>query len=245
MGKWVFGWEEFGEVKRIVMPLVYKYRQFDEFADKIILDSELFFSTCNNFNDPFDCNLEYNDDEIDNNISDNSLRDLDKRQIKDTIEKMKNTVGILSMSKNYKNILMWSHYSKNHEGLCFGFERNIFEGAKGEKVNYSKNKRYDLIFSLKKEFGDELKRLFLLKSKYWKYEEEFRFIGFGYTGVRKYDKNKLKQIIFGCKADETNIKKIIQLCQLNGFEHVVFKKARIVSGRFELDFDEIDKNEYL
>ena len=59
------------------------------------------------------------------------------------------------------------------------------------------------------------------------------------------NKNKLKQIIFGCKADETNIKKIIQLCQLNGFEHIVFKKARIVSGKFELDFDEIDKSQYL
>ena len=173
------------------------------------------------------------------------LSNLDKRKIKDTIEKMKNTVGILSMSKNYKNILMWSHYSKNHEGVCFGFEKNIFEGAKGEKVDYSKNKRYDLIFSFKKEFGDELKRLFLLKSKYWKYEKEFRFIELGYTGVRKYDKNKLKQIIFGCKADETNIKKIIQLCQLNGFEHIVYKKARIVSGKFELDFDEIDKSQYL
>ena len=227
------------------MGLVYKYRQFGELSDKIILNAELFFSTCNSFNDPFDCNLEYNDDEIDNNISDDLLSNLDKRKIKDTIEKMKNTVGILTISKNYKNILMWSHYSKNHEGLCFGFEKNIFEGAKGEKVDYSKNKRYDLIFSFKKEFGDELKRLFLLKSKYWKYEKEFRFIELGYTGVRKYDKNKLKQIIFGCKADETNIKKIIQLCQLNGFEHIVFKKARIVSGKFELDFDEIDKSQYL
>ena len=227
------------------MGLVYKYRQFGELSDKIILNAELFFSTCNSFNDPLDCNVEYNDDEIDNNISDELLSNLDKRKIKDTIEKMKNTVGILTISKNYKNILMWSHYSKNHEGLCFGFEKNIFEGAKGEKVDYSKNKRYDLIFSFKKEFGDELKRLFLLKSKYWKYEKEFRFIELGYTGVRKYDKNKLKQIIFGCKADETNIKKIIQLCQLNGFEHIVFKKARIVSGKFELDFDEIDKSQYL
>lgn len=227
------------------MGLVYKYRQFGELADKIILNAELFFSTCNNFNDPFDCNLEYNDDEIDNNISDDLLRNRDKREIKDTLEKMKNTVGILSMSKNYKNILMWSHYSKNHEGLCFGFEKNIFEGAKGEKVNYAKNKRYDLISSLKEVLGDELKRLFLSKSKYWKYEKEFRFIGLGYTGVRKYDKNKLKQIIFGCKANETNIKKIIQLCQLNGFEHVIFKKAKLISGKFELDFDELDKSLYL
>ena len=245
MGEWVFGWEEFGKVKRILMTLVYKYRQFDKFADKIILDSELFFSTCNNFNDPFDCNLEFNDDEIDNNISNGLLRNEDKREFKDKIEKMKNTVGILSMSENYKNILMWSHYSKNHEGLCFGFEKKLFEGEKGEKVDYSKNKRYELIFSLKKELGDELKRLFLSKSKYWKYEKEFRFIELGYTGVRKYDKNKLKQIIFGCKADETNIKKIIQLCQLNGSEHVVFKKAKLISGKFKLAFDEIDKSIYL
>jgi hypothetical protein len=55
----------------------------------------------------------------------------------------------------------------------------------------------------------------------------------------------LKEILFGCKSDETNIRKVIQLCQLNEFTHVIFKKARIVLGKFELDFDEIDKSQYL
>ncbi len=120
----------------------------------------------------------------------------------------------------------------------------IFEGAKGQKVDYAKKNKYDLISYLD-DSGEELKRVFMSKSKYWKYEKEFRFIELGHTGVKKYNKNKLKQIIFGCKADDTNIKKIIQLCQINGFEHVKFKKAKLIPGKFALDFDDIDKDLYL
>ncbi|MAD41755.1 MAG: hypothetical protein CL623_05120 [Arcobacter sp.] len=126
----------------------------------------------------------------------------------------------------------------------FGFEKMIFEGAKGQKVDYAKKNKYDLISYLD-DSGEELKRVFMSKSKYWKYEKEFRFIELGHTGVKKYNKNKLKQIIFGCKADDTNIKKIIQLCQINGFEHVKFKKAKLIPGKFALDFDDIDKDLYL
>jgi hypothetical protein len=88
--------------------------------------------------------------------------------------------------------------------------------------------------------------MFTTKSEFWSYEKEVRFFDFDNgIGVKKFIKECLKEIIFGCKADETNIKKIIQLCQLNGFKHVIFKKARIVPGKFELDFDEVDKSQYL
>jgi hypothetical protein len=39
------------------LKLRYKYREFSDNTDKIILNSELYFASHNSFNDPFDCNL--------------------------------------------------------------------------------------------------------------------------------------------------------------------------------------------
>lgn len=234
--------------------LLYKYRTFGEYTDKIMLNSELYFASHTSFNDPFDCNLalrtlssftnkEYNrffNKKVFGKGKD--LKDFRKKLIS---EKAK--VGILCMSQDYKNILMWSHYAKNHEGLCFGFDFRLFDDKKikSSQVRYPENYEYELISFFNPPKG-EIKRMFTTKSEFWSYEKEVRFFDFNNViGTKKFIKECLKEIIFGCKADETNIRKIIQLCQLNGFEHVVFKKARIVSGRFELDFDEINKNRYL
>ena len=243
------------------MELLYKYREFSENTDKIILNSELYFASHNSFNDPFDCNLQfreissYSDKEFENYCQEELEKGVDKEKyltdLSKKLIKAKSEVGILCLSRNKKNILMWSHYAKNHEGLCFGFEdiKDIF--YKDNKityiiVKYPKSKDYELI-SLLREKG-EIRRMFTTKSELWKYEKEIRLLdlkGGKTVGVKKFKKEYLKEIIFGCKAHEINIKKIIQLCQLNGFQHVIFKKAKIISGKFALDFDEINKNNYL
>ena len=239
--------------------ILYKYRSFGEYADKIILNSELYFASHTSFNDPFDCNLalrevnSYTDEEFEKYCEINRLTDKNKKEYLEGLRKefisSRAKVGILSMNYNYENILMWSHYAKNHEGLCFGFYATLFENKKSFKeVNYPKSNEYKLISFLNSDplALEDTMRMFSTKSEFWEYEEEVRFFDFkNGVGLRKFEKEYLKEILFGCKADETNIKKIIQLCQLNGFEHVVFKKARIVPGRFELDFVEIDKSQYL
>ncbi len=101
------------------------------------------------------------------------------------------------------------------------------------------------ILSLSKFGNEELNDIFTTKYRDWKYEKELRIIDYNKNGNRKFKKKLLKTIYFGCKATEINIKHIIQLCQINGFSHVIFKKAKLISGKFELDFDEINKNDYL
>lgn len=250
-------------IKNGIMPnrtptLLYKYREFSENTDKIILTSELYFASHNSFNDPFDSNLEfreinsYTDEEFEEYCEKkqkNEQKDEYLKKLKEDLNRAKSEVGILCMSQNYQNILMWSHYAKNHEGLCFGFDFRLFEDEKikSYQVSYSGNEEYELI-SFFNPKGGEIKRMFTTKSKFWSYEKEVRFLdlkGGKTIGVKKFIKECLKEIIFGCKADEINIKKIIQLCQLNGFEHVVFKKAKLIPGKFALDFDEIDKSQYL
>lgn len=248
--------------------LFYKYRTFGEYTDNIILNSEFYFPSPLKFNDPFDCNLSYrrfytkeelNQDYEDyqktknNKLKedkwlDSSIISLKQESNRKLFEKK---IGVFSMSKSYKNILMWSHYADEHKGLVFEIDRkenstffnvNIVGNRKTEKVKYVK--KYELLSYLNDK-EREAETLLLSKYKLWEYEEEYRIISFDGNRRYKFNKRLIKKIYFGCKADETNIKKIIQLCQLNGFTHVEFKKAKLIPGKFALDFDDINKSNYL
>lgn len=87
---------------------------------------------------------------------------------------------ILCLSKNNDNILMWGHYAYNHKGFVIGFDRNyrFFKGA--FKVYYSDSIPklgdgilYDFLIQ-KNETLEELRKIFLTKSKLWEYENEYR-----------------------------------------------------------------------
>ena len=244
---------------------LYKFRDFSENTDKIILNSEFYFASPKRFNDPFDCNLSYRQNYTQEEIlakyvylASNlpftkeqfiNTYGLELEEFLDKYPKLNDTLvsrsGILSLSKSNENIIMWSHYANEHKGLVFELQVNedykFFHGY--GVVEYEE--KYDLLSYTNLIPEKDYAILFLTKYIYWQYEEEIRIIDYNKNGTRKFNKSVLKTIYFGYRADETNIKKIIQLCQLNGFQHVIFKKAKLISGKFKLKFDEIDKSMYL
>jgi len=244
---------------------LYKYRDFGEFTNDIIINSQFYFSPPKSFNDPFDCNLFfkefYSRKEIDKYKNDFLIRnpDIDPKildnhfngnedtfycKLKESKSQLIENTGILSLSKNYKSITMWSHYSKNHEGLVFELDvkKDYSFFYMFGIVDYIEE--YELL-SFSEDPKKELCNLFTTKYIDWKYEEEIRIIDFDRYGTRKFKKNLLKSILFGYRAKEENIKSIVNLCQLNGFDHVKFRKAKLIPGKFALDFDDIDKTKYL
>lgn len=250
------------------MPKFYKYRNFDNilapksehFTNNIILNSALFFSPIKNFNDPFDCKISYRQEYSKKEIRqfhinylkrnpDDTLRLKDYMQRygnkKDFIDlqnqltnKLISKIGVLSLSTNSNNILMWSHYANNHTGLVFEFTR--IETSKCfdlyNKVDYAI--KYDLL-SYTTEDKNEITKLLLTKHKDWEYESEFRVIDMNYQGEKKFDKRELTSIIFGAFSKKDDIERIINLCKNNGFEHVKFSKAELSYGEFSLKFREI------
>ena len=244
---------------------LYKYRDFNEFTDSIILKSEFYFSSPKYFNDPFDCNLSFKTIYTRQEINTMYKRFIDRnptmtmKKLKQNIgykskkfyefclkntTNMKNKAGILSLSKNCENITMWSHYSNNHKGLVFELDvcedLDFFE-LYGE-VNYKDN--YDVL-SFEKDNREELVKLFLTKYTDWMYEDEVRIIDYERNGTRKFNKKVLTTIIFGYKSEKKNISNMINLCKNNGFEHIKFKKAKLIPGKFALDFVEIKKEDFL
>lgn len=230
----------------------YKYREFNHYTEQIIKDCSLYFSPIEQFNDPFDCGLSfqehYDGEELQNAYEDylkrgQLLTPKDKEHLLEikqrTIPKLISQIGILSLSKNYNNILMWSHYSASHTGLAFEFEpafnSECFE--RPMQVDYHDN--YELL-SYVKSFREESVKLMLTKHSNWAYEDEYRCIDLKYHGSKKFFPHELTSIIFGAKANKCNIQEMIDLCHTNGFSHVKFKQAKILSnGEFGLSFDNL------
>ncbi len=95
-----------------------------------------------------------------------------------------NELGILSLSKNWNNTLMWSHYTNSHKGFCVGFNPNhkFFDNYVSNdgkysrtvhEVSYSENRiKIPICFSEERLYF----KPFITKSIDWKYEDEVRVL---------------------------------------------------------------------
>jgi hypothetical protein len=129
---------------------------------------------------------------------------------------------------------MWSHYAKEHTGMCFMFdfmEDPLFLKY-CSKVNYvTRITPSDAVT----ESGRKklVENCVFSKYKDWSYEEEVRSIKFG-KGVQQniagenfeFKPQTLKKIIFGCRTSDGTIEKYVSLCQEYEMQHVVFSKMK-------------------
>jgi len=139
------------------------------------------------------------------------------------------TLRVFSLSINYKNILMWSHYAKNHTGVVFKLKVLPDEGnliCTAEPVIYQ-NKPPK--FFSKKEFINDMLGIKTLdfnklyssyaRIKYdlWTYEDEWRVWTFDFNNKNqlftdyKLYPNELDAIYFGCNTKNENVDKIKDL----------------------------------
>ncbi|NOQ30448.1 MAG: DUF2971 domain-containing protein [Helicobacteraceae bacterium] len=243
---------------------LYKYRSFnDEFLKNIIINSSLYYSPIKYFNDPFDCRLSFRDKytnkERKSYLTKASLRNpqYGKQNIKDMmafytndklVKMMKNvnnqlidSIDVLSLSTNYKSVLMWSHYANSHNGLAFEFEPLHYDNYdclhQPKKVDY--DEKYELLSYLESDDGSELVKLMLTKHIDWKYEDEYRCTDIEFQGEKKFHKDELKSILFGLNTTNKQIEDFKKLCHDNGFTRLDFKKAKKINGEFKLVFDDI------
>lgn len=89
-------------------------------------------------------------------------------------------IGILALSENPSNLLMWAHYANEHRGFTVGFDatNNFFDQKRSSvdqlrhlrKVKYSET-RPRLIFSQINSIDD-----LMVKSADWAYEKEWRLL---------------------------------------------------------------------
>jgi len=158
---------------------------------------------------------------------------------------------------------LWAHYGGGHSGLCLGFDVSAmgFSEPDAREVEYVAAPRFrELFLSLVEELGEFVKpwekgrtypdevgdafytrqiakitheNLFV-KSEKWKYEEEFRIV-MDPSGLHSFDPRSLREIIFGTKTRDGDIKRVVDIVSASGWQHVNLKRVRHVPGSFEFE----------
>ncbi|MNF51827.1 hypothetical protein D3C84_331570 [compost metagenome] len=163
--------------------LVYKYMNLKG-LDACLNLRTIRFSKPASFNDPFDCAAAAEEAREGLNIHLAGSTNADK------LFMIRNGIGILSLTRNPLNPLMWAHYGENHKGGVIAIdaeeaglecnEKNIISASAGNVIYTTVRPNLD---SDHLPYHHELtaqhdrlmlERLFLYKSLHWSYEEEIR-----------------------------------------------------------------------
>jgi hypothetical protein len=203
--------------------IIYRYQPINKFTLENLIHKKNWASNPIKFNDPFEFNIRtggYINSEgkwVGINESDTLKRD--------SIKKTLSSMGIVSYSESDDNILLWSHYAYNHQGMCLVFEIENPEQSHLFKVKYKKN-----IFNLGFKNNSKNQPVLYTKSKEWSYEKEHRQI-FMYN-ERHFDyPGELKEIIFGCQSSLSDISTVIKICNS---DKITFSKMFIQQDTFNL-----------
>lgn len=219
---------------------LYKYYPPEIYNLSSLADDKIWMSKPNNFNDPYDSAIT-----LDKTVIHES-KDLLKilgtyedvvsqyKNLENKIEEFRNKLIISCYSEIPDSLLMWSHYSKNHQGFCveYNYYDVIDNVYKKDKTNFIMQLFAPVIYTTKdivkvsrnslQNFNAQVLRLLFCKSFDWIYEQEWRQIYICKGALSKDTNGKLiasphvKSIIMGCKID-TFIEKILhEICEKKG-----------------------------
>lgn len=256
---------------------LYKYREFSSRTLSMLSNNDLYFAVSESFNDPFDCwarkEFEFKDDQdfiekwtpleaSQQNISleeaHNYVKKMaESKQSKDEYIKRKSqmfqklvlqTFGICSFSEMSDDILMWSHYSGGHKGMCIEFNRtseNMLRHA--SPIEYPDDDEFPYVnywLGSNEAQLDEFVKIILTKSKHWKYEKEWRLIhrldvidehSRGHSVG--YPDEMLSGIIFGLRM---NGKEKITVKKTLSGKSVRYYEAKPVNNKFRVEIVEVE-----
>lgn len=264
---------------------LYKYRPDNDHTLDILRNNELYFSFVEEFNDPFDCRVNFllprNKIEWEDHVKKHNIPDALARQAIKALEQINfdsekiiklyektnfKTITLCCLSEVEDNILMWSHYSNSHRGICIGFETIIDQNSLCiktddptlnthdnpvyhktipiDKVEYKINypEPYDFLTGN----HHDLYKFFKTKSIAWQYERERR-ITMPYRDVNKrlikYDKSALKEVILGCKTTNEFKQQVISLIKneysSKGYTVDIYQSS-IDRDNYRLNINKID-----
>jgi hypothetical protein len=140
----MFDDEKRAELNYIIsnVPILYKYSRIESF-ESIVSNSSIAFKNPTLFNDPYDCypgliNFEF----VPHNFRQYLIEKYKPFLTPEIIKRVENSsdkevassfrdlafptelsnTAITCFSEKFDNLLMWSHYSNAHKGLCIGFD---------------------------------------------------------------------------------------------------------------------------
>lgn len=240
---------------------LYKYRAFNEFSLRMLVNREMWLAKPESFNDPFDCALTpgcpkttndqlhqlgniirelYEPEEAEKQINEiverNQLKPVEK-VVDSSIEKHMieaRDSGVFSLSEKNDDILMWSHCANNHTGFCIEFERrNVKDNFLSHFM--CRKVQYTGDYPNLHQIIDLSDVNLFTKAEGWRYESEWRLVTKRGNVVLPLPA-PITAIYFGLRSDEENIKTVKNIFSN---ESVTFYLAKRKHGQFAIEFKEI------
>ena len=241
--------------------------ELHKFTKRIITHNELYFADPRKFNDPFEFLPAIEPPSIQALKRRYNNRRISKSERKEAIQKLKEmpeselnrimdnmwseimeqgSVGVCSFSKDPDNLQMWSYYSNDHNGVCFGFDTALDEENQKALLNlievkYQKERSTFKVFD--KHLNEDKFDMFYIKHVGWKHENEIRQVAFSVKNDLdrrcRYNSSALTSLIFGCKTDPKIIESYAKLLSDNDLSHVKLKTAKIDRKMFKLNIEDL------
>jgi hypothetical protein len=156
-------------------------------------------------------------------------------------------VGIISLSRDPWNVLMWSHYADKHTGFMVEFEiKNEFTVAEDATLDkwlvpfpviYVQDRPQISYWDETED--EEVDKIFTYKSSVWKYEEEERVIKYeGGAGAFPFVPDLLVSVIAGCNISDKNLKllnKSVKKANMVRAKKIVLFKAEIDAKEYKIN----------
>jgi hypothetical protein len=169
------------------------------------------------------------------------------RLVEDSYCKSLKELGVCSFGGDPRSILMWSHYSREHEGYCIGYDvaRDPATLMQALPVEYSK------IYPVVRWGGSfvgnmDFKKVPLRKYEAWAYEAERRIVDpQGARAILKVAPSAMSFVIFGyrmSRSDERGIRSLIDERKRSGKRTPVLLRAIRHSSAYALRLRSADSS---
>ena len=198
---------------------VYKYRGGNHERDlSTLAENKMWLASLKELNDPFEARvkvlgdtfkigqllsglaaIEYND----------KVKGSEDKLIEEigSLEAASKEWGIYSLSKSYKDELLWSYYSDSHRGFCIEYDLDLLLAYKLKdsmviEVEYTREipvVTIEDMFTFEHDRRALVKKLVGTKSIRWKHESEIRIVSV-LTGLIEFDFRAVKAVYFGYSA---------------------------------------------
>lgn len=213
---------------------LYQYQPISKYTIQNLLLQKIWGANPKSFNDPFEFVVR----DSYRITKDGKVQPFstDEKRVMTQIKEGISNFGVTCFSESGDIILLWSHYSSNHTGMCLTFEiedplpKNLF------KVEYT-HVFPDIVGDVKKDFFKYL----ITKGKSWEYEREHRLIFTKGVGHYPYP-GKLLEITLGCKTSQTDIESIFRICDYIFDNQILLSKTEIDLNSFQLSIGTIYRN---
>ncbi|MGL5271291.1 MAG: DUF2971 domain-containing protein [Selenomonadaceae bacterium] len=174
------------------------------------------------------------------------FRKYNQNKVEEILSKIRKEIGITCFSNNSlydkENMLMWSHYTDSHKGVCLVFKSSYNWSKYLKKAIYSN--KYPFINWIKmvnddgvtaEEKRNKIIELYYYKHDIWEYENEYRIIqNINELGqFLPFNPKSLKEIICGCNMKDEQVNEVKETLKIYPYR-VKLWQAEKEEFRFKL-----------